>query len=128
MGNTRGAQSVERPALAQVMILQFLSLSPASGSVLIALSLQPASDSVSPSLSAPLLLALCVSQKKKLKKIFVFKSHLGKVLPLVARKDGIRGPVHCKPIKMNKQTKSLKLKVFKSPLIGITISPHPPGL
>ena len=38
---------------AQVMILRFLSLSPASGSVLTAQTLEPASDSVSPPLSAP---------------------------------------------------------------------------
>ena len=43
------AQLVERPTLAQVMISQFMSLSPASGSVLTAQSLEPASDSVSPS-------------------------------------------------------------------------------
>ena len=44
------AQSVERPTSAQVMISQFVSLSPALGSVLTAESLEPASDSVSPSL------------------------------------------------------------------------------
>ena len=45
------AQSVGRPASAQVMISQFVGLSPALGSVLTAQSLEPASDSVSPSLS-----------------------------------------------------------------------------
>ena len=50
------AQSVERPASAQVMISQFVSLSPKLGSVLTARRLEPASDSVSPSLSAPPLL------------------------------------------------------------------------
>ena len=45
------AQSVERLTSAQVMILQFVSSSPASGSVLMAQSLESASDSVSPSLS-----------------------------------------------------------------------------
>ena len=45
------AQSVERLTSAQVMILQFMSSSPASGSVLTAQSLEPASDSVSPFLS-----------------------------------------------------------------------------
>ena len=45
------AQSVEHPTSAQVMISQFVSSSPASGSVLMAQSLEPASDSVSPSLS-----------------------------------------------------------------------------
>ena len=48
------AQSVERLTSAQVMILWFVSSSPASGCVPTAQSLEPASDSVSPSLSAPL--------------------------------------------------------------------------
>ena len=48
----------------QVMMLQFLSLSPASGSVLTAQRLEPASDFVSPSLSAPPLLTLCLSLSK----------------------------------------------------------------
>ena len=47
------AQLVKHPTSAQVMISQFVSLGPASGSVLTAQSLEPASDSVSPSLSAP---------------------------------------------------------------------------
>ena len=58
------AQSVERPTSAQVMISWSVGSSPASGSVLTAWSLEPASDSVSPSLSAPPLLALSVSQNK----------------------------------------------------------------
>ena len=58
------AQSVERPTLVQVMILQFVSSSPASGSVLTAQSLELASDSVSPSLcpSHAHALSLSVSQ------------------------------------------------------------------
>ena len=55
------AQLVKCLTSAQVMILRFMSSSPALGSVLIAQSLEPASDSVSPSLSAPLLLTLCLS-------------------------------------------------------------------
>ena len=55
------ARSVERPTSAQVMISQFVSSSPASGSVLTAQSLESASDSVSPSLSVPPLLTLCLS-------------------------------------------------------------------
>ena len=47
------AQSVKHPTLVQVMISQFVSLSPASGSGLTAQSPEPASDSVSPNLSAP---------------------------------------------------------------------------
>ena len=48
------AQLVERLTSAQVMISQFVSASPTSGSVLTAWSLEPASDSGSPSLSLPL--------------------------------------------------------------------------
>ena len=59
------AQSVERPTSAQVMISQFVSSSPASGSVLTAQDLEPASDSVSPSLSAPPPLMLCLSLSQK---------------------------------------------------------------
>ena len=55
------AQSVERATSAQVMISRFVGSSPTSGSVLTAQSPEPASDSVSPSLSAPPLLALCLS-------------------------------------------------------------------
>ena len=58
-----GAQLIKHPALAQVMISQFRSSSPASGSVLTAQSLEPALDSVFPSLSlsAPPLLVLSLS-------------------------------------------------------------------
>ena len=56
------AQSVEHPTSAQVMISQLVSLSPVLGSVLTAQSLEPALDSVSPSLSAPPLLVLSLSQ------------------------------------------------------------------
>ena len=58
------AQSVERPTSAQVMISRFMSLSPASGSVLTAQSLEPVSDSVSPSFSAPPLFMLSLSLLK----------------------------------------------------------------
>ena len=51
---TRVAQSVKRPALAQVTISWFVGSSPVSGSVQTAQNLGPASDSVSPSLSDPL--------------------------------------------------------------------------
>ena len=65
--NNRGtgvAQSVKCLTLAYVTILQFVSLSPALGSVLTAQSLEPASDSVSPSLlSLPDSLIFSVSQK-----------------------------------------------------------------
>ena len=61
------AQLVEHLTSPQVMISQFVGLSPAWGSVLTARSLEPASDSVCPSLSAPpplvLLLSLSLSQK-----------------------------------------------------------------
>ena len=59
------AQSVKRPASAQVTISRFVSSSPASGSVLTARGLEPASDSMSPSLSAPPLLMLCLALKNK---------------------------------------------------------------
>ena len=62
--STRGAwvaQSVKHPTWTQVMISQFVGLSPMSGSVLTTQSLEPASDSVSPSLSAPTPLAVCLS-------------------------------------------------------------------
>ena len=55
------AQSIKHQTLAQVMILQFVTSSPALGSVLTAQSLDPTSDSVSFSLSIPLPLALCFS-------------------------------------------------------------------
>ena len=58
------AQLVKRLTSAQIMISQFMSLSPMSGSVLTAQNLEPASDSVSPSLSAPPQLALCLFFKK----------------------------------------------------------------
>ena len=48
-----GGSVVEHPTLAQVMISQSVSSSPALGSVLTAQSLEPALASVSPSLSAP---------------------------------------------------------------------------
>ena len=57
----RVAQSVKHLTSALVLILQFVSSSPASGSVLTARSLEPAWDSVSPSLSAPSLLTLALS-------------------------------------------------------------------
>ena len=62
-----GAQSVEPPTSAQVMISRFVGLSPASGSGLTAQSLEPASDSVSPSLSVPplLVLSFCLSKINK---------------------------------------------------------------
>ena len=58
------AQLVKRPTSAQVMISRFVSLSPASGSVLMAQSLEPVSDSVSPSLSDPPPFMLCLSVSK----------------------------------------------------------------
>ena len=51
-------QSVKRPISAQVTTSQFMSSSPASGSVLTAQSLEPAFDFVSHSLSLSLSLRL----------------------------------------------------------------------
>ena len=61
------AQSVKGLTLALVMISQFVSSSPASGSVLTAQSLEPVSDPVSPSLSACPLLTLCLCLSLSLK-------------------------------------------------------------
>ena len=61
------AQLAKRLTSAQVMISQFVSSSPTSGSVLRAWSLKPASDSVSPSLSAPSPLVLPPSFSLSLK-------------------------------------------------------------
>ena len=64
-----GGSVVERPTSAQVMISQFVSSSPASGSVPTARSPEPALRSVSPSLSAPPPLVLFLSRiNKHLKK------------------------------------------------------------
>ena len=57
--------SFEHLTSALVTILQFMSLSPTSSSVLTGQSLEPALDSVSPSLSAPPLLTLSLSLKNK---------------------------------------------------------------
>ena len=59
------AQSVKHPTSAQVMISQFVSLSPASGSLLTSQRLEPASDAVSPSVSDIHTLSLSVSLKNK---------------------------------------------------------------
>ena len=73
-GGPQVAQSVKRPTSTQVTISLFPGSSHLSGSVLAARSLEPASDSASPSLSAPPLLALCLSPSKvnkNIKKNFV---------------------------------------------------------
>ena len=62
-----GAQSVERPTSAQVMISWFVGSSSRSGSVPTARSPEPALDSVSPSLSAPPPLVICLSLSLKSK-------------------------------------------------------------
>ena len=65
MGGTWVAQLVKRPTSAQVMISQFVSSSPTSGSVLTVQSLEPALDSVPLSLSAPPPRVLCLSVSQK---------------------------------------------------------------
>ena len=55
------AQSVKHSTSAQVMISQFMRLSPTLGSVLATWSLEPALDSLSLSLSLFLSLSLCPS-------------------------------------------------------------------
>ena len=66
------AQLVKRLTSAQLMISQFMSLSPMLGSVLTAQSLEPSLDSVSPSLSAPApfarVLSLYLSKINKMSK------------------------------------------------------------
>ena len=59
------AQSVKRSTAAQVMISQFMSSSPASGSVLTGQSLEPVSESVtSLSVPPPLMHVLTLSVSK----------------------------------------------------------------
>ena len=65
MRGARVAQSVGRPASAQVMVSRFVGSGPTLGSVLTPQSLEPASDFVSPSCSAPPLLVLCLSLSLK---------------------------------------------------------------
>ena len=65
MRGTWVAQSVKHLTLAQVMNSEFMSSSPALGSMLTAQSLEPASDSVSPSLSLSLPCSCSVSLKNK---------------------------------------------------------------
>ena len=71
------AQSVKCLTSSQVIISQFMGSNPVSDSELTAQSLEPASDSVSPSLSAPPLLVLSVSQKMN-KNLKFFKKILEK--------------------------------------------------
>ena len=86
------AHSVERPTLAQVTMSQFVSWSPASGSVPTAQSLEPASDSVSPSPSAPpLACTLSVSlslsfSKIKIQTLKKKKKRKGNIKPNQKRK------------------------------------------
>ena len=76
------AQSVKHPTSAQVMITQFVSLSPMSGSVLTTQSLEAASDSVSlflcPSRTGTLSLSL--SKINKTLKIFKKKNYQPRIL------------------------------------------------
>ena len=59
------AHTVRHLTSAQVMISWLMPSSPTSGSVVTAQNLEPASKSMSPSLSAPPLLALCLSKMSK---------------------------------------------------------------
>ena len=80
LGGTWGAQWVKRLTSAEVMISRFMSLSPASGSVLTAHSLEPVLDSVSLSLCPFPAHALSLSKiNKYFLKILFFKreSHWG---------------------------------------------------
>ena len=84
------AQSVKRLTSAQVMISQFVSLSPTSSSVLTAQSLEPASDSVSLCLclSPAHALSLSVSKKKKKK----LKKQQQDIRVLMYYNDSMVGP------------------------------------
>ena len=62
------AQSVKCATSAQVMVSQFVSSSPMSGSVLTAWSLEPALDSVSLPLCPSLALSLKIYKHKTIKK------------------------------------------------------------
>ena len=71
------AQSVKHPTSVQVVISQFMSSSPVSGSVQIAQSLKPASDSVYLSLCPSPAHALSLSHSNiNIKKIFLNKKEL----------------------------------------------------
>ena len=70
------AQSVKRLTLAQVMISQFVGLSPVSGLVLTAQSLEPVSDSVSPSLCHSSAHSLSLSLSKISKHKFFLKEYI----------------------------------------------------
>ena len=86
------APLAKRPTSAQVVISWFVSLSPASASVLIQ-GLEPASDSVSPSLSVPpqlaLRLRLSLSLKKytNIKKKIKKNNNVKKVLTITSRQN-----------------------------------------
>ena len=80
-GGTWVAQSFKRPTSAQVMILQFVSSSLTSGTVLVGQILEHASDSVSPlSLPLPRSFSPSLSLKNKLRKIKsgMFRDVVGK--------------------------------------------------
>ena len=72
VGTTWMTQLVKHPTSTQIMILQSVSSSPTSGSVLTAQNLEPALNSVSPSLSSlsphSCSVSLCLSKTNKLKK------------------------------------------------------------
>ena len=68
------AQSIKHPTSAQVMISQFVSLSPASGSGLTAQSPEPASDSVSPSVCSALRVIEISATFSVIYNLFFFKT------------------------------------------------------
>ena len=81
------AQSVKRQTSAQVMISEFMGSRPEWGSVLTAQSLKLALNSVSPSLCAPLPLALSLS-KINIKEAPGWLSRLSVRLQLRSRSHG----------------------------------------
>ena len=82
------AQSVKSLTSAQIMISQFVSSSPVSGSVLTAQSLEPALDSMSPSVSLLLLLLRALSLS--LRKLINIKKRIDKIKTFCALKDTIQ--------------------------------------
>ena len=109
------AQSVGCPTSAQVMISQFVGLSPASGSVLTAQSLEPASDFVSPSLSLSLPLPcscsvfLCLS---------IINKHLKNFLNKTEHCSSLLGGVKLGPVSLCWSPGALKATAEPFPKFG----------
>ena len=117
---------VERPTSAQAMISQFVSSSPASGSVLTAQRLEPASHSESPTLSAPPLLAFSVSVSVSLS----LSLSVSKINSILKKKKimcvYVAGGRDISATKPKLLSPSLKSKVFRKLWSQITKSKYSP--